>query len=239
MYFSEIAKIFSSYRDNNVYDIDRRNDVLDALVKKRNYTYLINNTAFVQIPFPKAVNYAFDLHEELTQETVGSYQEITVDILLFRVSNADPFRKYRISINEFKELDALVAAFSPLHTPDIATIKSVKQLKRIQKYCYSTSIFSNPFCKHVFNFDLDMYYEMIEADEDTIEFIKRDFDKRNTVVKKSIKEFSNANYFKEREEVFVHYLDDSSDEHGCIRMPWKISIGKDYVFVELRHGIWY
>lgn len=97
----------------------------------------------------------------------------------------------------------------------------------------------------IFSFSIDIYKDMIYSNhdpEEAIEIISEmeyELPKRDNILLEAIKNFSTYNFFQKNEIISVHYLDDSSDGHGFIRMPWVISIGHNYALVELRHGTWY
>ncbi|MEM7756599.1 MAG: hypothetical protein AAF298_00510 [Cyanobacteria bacterium P01_A01_bin.40] len=151
----------------------------------------------------------------MTEDTVGTWQEIVVDLLLFRIKNADIFKKRKITMHEFKELDSLVAAFSPFHNPDIATINNLKESNRFERYCNSKIGYGNPLKKEIFKFNTDQYFELLGFDlhdvdeEDELKIVKtieQSIFDMNKAIETSINDFANHNYFSNTEQLFIHSL---------------------------------
>ena len=110
MNITEFEKIWRQY-SNHAFSKDRYQNLLAEQINKNHNKFVCNGVSFAKVDLPTKVQEAFELHKKITSDTIGSWQEIVVDILLFRIENPDKLRKSKISYDIFIEINTSIMLF--------------------------------------------------------------------------------------------------------------------------------
>ena len=220
------------------------NKLLRSLKDDNKKAFLIDDVIFIKIDLPNKIRNVFEIcYDVLTDKRMGRWEKLVAGVSMCRVINPDSLRKASIANKTFKQLDSLVATLFPsVASPDLVRFGSHEQYWK--DFCFTISKVGNPF-NEVFLFKEKTYNSIIEdfCDEQEAFEVRKKIDPNipiwQQISKDTLEFLYSENFYKRDEQLFVHYLDDNADDHGFIRMPWVVSIGLNYAFIEVRQGTWY
>lgn len=220
------------------------NKLLLALKQADRRAFVVDDVVFVKIELPSKIRKVFEIcYDVITDRRMGKWEQMVSGVSMCRLINPNSLKKEKISNEIFKQLDSLVATLFPsVASPDLVRFSLDEY--HWNDFCFTTNKIGNPF-NEVFLFNKNTYYLIIKdycnESETTkiIEEIEHNIPTWQNISQDALEFLYSENFFGRDEKLFVHYLNDNMDDHGFLRMPWAVSVGLNYAFIEVRQGSWY
>ena len=206
------------------------NKLLRSLKRDSKKAFLIDDVIFIKIDLPNKIRKVFEIcYDAITDKGMGSWEQRIAGVSMCRVIHPDSLRKASIANKTFKQLDSLVATLFPsVASPDL--VRYSLQEYTWNDFCFTKIQVGNPF-NEVFLFEEETYNSIIEdfcSEQEAIE-VRKKIDPYipiwQQISKDALEFLYSENFYRKDEQLFVHYLDDNTDDRGFIRMPWVVSIG--------------
>jgi predicted DNA-binding WGR domain protein len=213
------------------------------------------DAVFVEAPLPAALREAVTIQKDIAGKIGRCGQgKRLVDILLFRVVPAEPFRRPDLPVAAFDSLYSLLLSLSK--------VGGIQQ-EELDGYGFSEARRGLPaIAPGDFPFDMDEVrseygpmpgkkgqFRFRGANYDTetsarvaAEFfgeIERQRGRRDELLESGIAELRAAGLFGEGDPLFVHWLNDDAHGHGFLTTPWELYVGQTHALVVVREGTWF
>jgi hypothetical protein len=163
------------------------------------------------------------------------------DLMLFRVSPTEPLRQEILPAGAFDQLDGsvvTVAREGGASGQCDGTPGHYDYQTTWDNYCFTEQQIGNPMPR-VFEFDRDSCLQSLRNERANLQQFEREIAELDAALAPTLAEFQAAKYFADDEPLYVHWVDDAMDAHGCICVPWRISVGIRHALVETWRGTWF
>lgn len=230
---------------------ENRDQLKAALEANGKQVWVVADTLFIPEALPPARGRHLADHRALTEPSVGMWQQVLVDLLLFRVHGSGTLQGQEPPEEVFAEMDRMVSSLSESIGEDgeASFAETLEDQSRREHAEYACSAVADGFLLHnqTFSFDLDTYRRMLEGNDESEEegAVRRQVD----AMRMGLSALSDglpavlaelaAAGIRHDEAVMTHEVDDSADGHGFMAMPWLLRVGSRHAIAEIRRGTWY